>query len=94
MRFATSRPIDVAALSAAVGTAVTEERPGHYRIDAPSPPPVAALTAWLSSQDAELTELRTGRSLEEAYLALVGEASGPPGEPDAATPRGGRRRPR
>jgi ABC-2 type transport system ATP-binding protein len=94
VRFATSPPIDVAALSAALGTAVAQERAGRYRIDGPSPPPVGALTAWLSSQGAELTELRTGRSLEEAYLALVGEESGPPGEPDAATPRRGRRRPR
>jgi ABC-2 type transport system ATP-binding protein len=92
MRFATSPPIDAGALSAAVATHVAEERPGHYRVDAPLPS-VAALTSWLSSQGAELTELRTSRSLEESYLALVGEPEGTTPEPDAATPAR-RRRPR
>jgi ABC-2 type transport system ATP-binding protein len=92
MRFATSPPIDAGALSAAVATHVAEERPGHYRVDAPLPS-VAALTSWLSSQGAELTELRTSRSLEESYLSLVGEPEGTTPEPDAATPAR-RRRPR
>jgi ABC-2 type transport system ATP-binding protein len=91
MRFATSPPIDAGALSAAVATHVAEERPGHYRVDAPLPS-VAALTSWLSSQGAELTELRTSRSLEESYLALVGEPDEMP-EPDVADPVR-RRRPR
>jgi len=95
MRFATSRPIDAVALSAAIGAPVTEERPGRYRVDVPSPPSVAALTAWLSSQDTDLTELRTSRSLEDAYLALVGDADDSPRGPDPPEPaRRRRRRPR
>jgi ABC-2 type transport system ATP-binding protein len=90
LRFATARPIDTAALSAALAVPVHEEHPQHYRIDAPTPPSVAELTSWLSSQEAELTELRTGRSLEETYLALVGEADAAPGAP--AGPEPGRRR--
>jgi ABC-2 type transport system ATP-binding protein len=94
MRLATSRPIDAAGLSAAVSATVVEEQPGRYRIDAPLPP-VAALTAWLSSHDTELTELRTSRSLEETYLALVGEAREPLSEPDESEPARRRlRRPR
>jgi ABC-2 type transport system ATP-binding protein len=79
LRFSTSGPIDAAALAASVAAPVTEERPGLYRIDAPVPS-VGTLTAWLSANHVELTELRTSRSLEEAYLALVGEAGGPPAE--------------
>ncbi|HXQ18197.1 MAG TPA: ABC transporter ATP-binding protein [Acidimicrobiales bacterium] len=90
LRFATARPIDTAALSAALEAPVHEEQPRHYRIDAPTPPSVTELTTWLSSQQAELTELRTGRSLEETYLALVGEADGSPAAP--ARPEPGRRR--
>ena len=92
MRFATSRPIDPGGLSAALGTRVAEERPGHYRVDAPLPS-VAALTTWLASRAAELTELRTSRSLEESYLALVGEQDQGQPEPDVAHPPR-RRRPR
>lgn len=93
LRFATARPIDAAELSAALAVPVREEQPQHYRIDAPTPPSVAELTAWLSSHDAELTELRTSRSLEETYLALVGdqEASSPaPEGPEAGRRRRGR----
>lgn len=92
MRFATSRPVDPVGLSAALAAPVAEERPGHYRVGAPLPS-VAALTAWLSSEGAELTELRTGRSLEESYLALVGEPGERQPEHDASE-RSRRRRQR
>ena len=71
---------------------VVEERLCHYRVEAPLPS-VATLTEWLSSAGAELTELRTGRSLEESYLALVGEPDERTPEPDVSR-HSRRRRPR
>jgi ABC-2 type transport system ATP-binding protein len=92
LRFSTSRPIDPAALSAALGAPVVEERPSRYRVDAPAPPSVGALTTWLARHDAELTELRTSRSLEETYLALVGEADRATSDPEPAPRHRPRRR--
>jgi ABC-2 type transport system ATP-binding protein len=91
LRFSTSGPIDAAALSESVAAPVTEERPGLYRVDAPLPA-VADLTAWLAAHDTELTELRRGRSLEEAYLALVGEAGDQPAATGDNEPTRRRRR--
>ena len=88
--------LDVDALSAALGAPVAEEPPGRYRVSAPpSPALTAALTAWLAARDLTLTDLRVGRSLEEAYLAVIGSTSEPadpegPGPPDGG-PDGRRR---
>ncbi|HEY3941284.1 MAG TPA: ABC transporter ATP-binding protein [Acidimicrobiales bacterium] len=73
--------LDTAALGAALGRPVHEVDPGRYRVDAAgSPALTAALATWLAARGAELTELHTGRSLEEAYLALVEHsAPGPEG---------------
>jgi ABC-2 type transport system ATP-binding protein len=67
------------------GATVTEERPGVYRLLPPagasSPTVVAALAGWLAERDLSLGDLRTGQSLEEAYLSITaarGEAE-PPG---------------
>jgi ABC-2 type transport system ATP-binding protein len=66
--------LDTQALGSALGAPVTEERPGRYRVDAtPSPALTAALATWMAEHDAVLTDLRTGRTLEEAYLDIVGE---------------------
>jgi ABC-2 type transport system ATP-binding protein len=72
--FAAPPGIDVAALSAAVGAAVVEVRPGQYAVAAaPSPAAVAALTAWLAEHDLALGDLRAGRqSLEAVFLRLTG----------------------
>ncbi len=78
IRFTTGPGIDVGALAVAVGpgTTVDEQRPGSYRLVPPpgsaSPGVVAALTGWLAEQDLSLGNLRTGQSLEEAYLAITG----------------------
>jgi hypothetical protein len=70
--------------------AVTEGPPGRYRIDAEATPALTArLAAWLAERDATLTDLRAGRTLEEAYLAAVGE---PLETSDDAPPRSRRRR--
>jgi ABC-2 type transport system ATP-binding protein len=95
IRFTTDPGLDVGALASAIGpgTSVEEERPGAYRIrpapGAPTPPLVATLAAWLAQRDLALGDLRTGQSLEEAYLAITGSRE-PVGE--AEPPARGRRR--
>ncbi|MGH9090757.1 MAG: hypothetical protein ACRDZR_05165, partial [Acidimicrobiales bacterium] len=69
--------LDVAALGGALGAAVTEDGHGRYRVTAEATPALTArLAAWLAEHDAALTDLRTGRTLEEAYLDVVGGAGG------------------
>jgi ABC-2 type transport system ATP-binding protein len=107
IRFSTRPAIDTAALANTIGPGATviEERPGAYRLSppvgAPSPTVVAALAGWLADRDLALGDLRTGQSLEEAYLAITGRRG--QDEPDTeggddasgASPGGGdRRRPR
>ena len=78
VRFSTEPGIDTGALAAAVGpgASVEEESPGAYRLRPPvgtaTPPVVAALAGWLAERDLALGDLRTGQSLEEAYLAITG----------------------
>jgi len=99
VRFSTQPGIDTAALASALaataapGASVAEEHPGAYRLRLPAgtatPPVVAALAGWLAERDLALGDLRTGQSLEEAYLAITGARDGPgpgpgPGAPDDA----------
>jgi ABC-2 type transport system ATP-binding protein len=69
-----SRPgLDTDALAHTLGVPVVEERPGRYRIDAASNPALtASLATFLARHDADLADLHTGRTLEEAYLEIVG----------------------
>jgi ABC-2 type transport system ATP-binding protein len=101
IRFTTEPGLDAAALAAAVGpgTTLDEERPGAYRLRPPpgsaSPAVVATLAGWLAERSLALGDLRTGQSLEEAYLAITGargttEPAG--GDPGAATGAAGRGR--
>jgi ABC-2 type transport system ATP-binding protein len=85
--------LDVAALGATVGAAVTEGPPGRYLVAGDATPTItAALTAWLADHDAPLSDLRTGRSLEDTYLAIVGEVGADPDGGDGGPgPRAGRR---
>ena len=91
VRFTTDPGIDTGALAAAlgVGATVAEEGPGAYRLRLPggaaSPAVVAALAGWLAERNLSLGDLRTGQSLEEAYLAITGSRGVPESEPDAAT---------
>jgi len=94
IRFSARPGIDTEALAVAIGagTTVVEERPGAYRLRPPDgaagPVVVADLAGWLAGRDLSLGDLRTGRSLEEAYLAITG-ARGEPGVPaDAGSPGG------
>jgi ABC-2 type transport system ATP-binding protein len=89
VRFGGPAGLDVAALAGALGAAVTEESPGRYRIAAAGTPALtAALAGWLAGQDATMTDLQTGRSLEEVYLAAVGDT----GNEEAPPPPARRRR--
>ena len=78
IRFTTEPGLAVDALATAIGpgTSIEEERPGAYRIrpveGAATPPLVATLAGWLAERDLALGDLRTGQSLEEAYLAITG----------------------
>jgi ABC-2 type transport system ATP-binding protein len=100
IRFTTDPGLDVVALAGAIGpgTAVAEERPGAYRIrpvaGAPTPPLVATLAGWLAERDLALGDLRTGQSLEEAYLAITGsrEVSSPEPSSGRRERRGARTR--
>jgi ABC-2 type transport system ATP-binding protein len=100
IRFTADPGIDAAALAAAVGEEATvdEERPGAYRLrlgaHASAPEAVAAVARWLAERDLTLTDLRTGSSLEEAYLAITGSSGTvePAPRPEAgAAGRRGRR---
>lgn len=95
LRFGAPPGLDVATLSVALGVVVVEITPGRYEVGAPATPRLTAVLAgWLAERDAALTDLQTGRSLEEAYLALVGgdPADAPGGE--SGPGRRGRRRSR
>jgi ABC-2 type transport system ATP-binding protein len=80
IRFSSDRGIDTTSLALALGLGaeVVEEQPGYYRVepprDAAAPAVVAALAAWLAERSLPIAELRTGGSLEEAYLTITASA--------------------
>jgi ABC-2 type transport system ATP-binding protein len=75
LRFRATPGLALDDLARRLEAAVTEGAPGQYTVDAPSSPTlVASLTAWLAEQQITMTDLRTGRSLEETYLDVVGTA--------------------
>jgi len=94
VRFGAPAGLDCAALSSALGTSVLEEAPGRYQVAADaSPQLVAALGAWLEANGATLDELRSGATLEDTYVAIVGDlANEPTPEPPARRARGRRQR--
>jgi ABC-2 type transport system ATP-binding protein len=91
--FASVRGLDLEALRAATGLEVTEAHPGSYRcevtLDARQ---TAALTSWLASRGAVLSELRQGTTLESKYVELVGATPDDAGTDAVTTPRRHRRR--
>jgi ABC-2 type transport system ATP-binding protein len=92
LRFATARPIDVAALARVLARPVDRAGAEYVVGGAPSPDLVATLGTWLRDQDVQLTELRTGQaSLEEVFLRLT-EEPGPDltSAPARASRRGSR----
>jgi ABC-2 type transport system ATP-binding protein len=97
LTFGAPSGLDTASLAAALGVAatVTEFATGRYRImGASGPAATATLATWLAARDATLTDLVTGRTLEEVYFESVGSLAVQP--PEVASPtrseRRGRRR--
>jgi ABC-2 type transport system ATP-binding protein len=94
IRFTTDPGIDTGSLARAIGAgaAVTEEGPGAYRLRPPTatdnPAVVATLAAWLAEHGLALGDLRTGQSLEEAYLAITGSGGTPGPRPEAVAGNG------
>lgn len=74
--FGAAPGLDVGSLGAALGAVVVEDTPGRYRVSvgpaAAASASTAGLMSWLVAQGVALTDLRVGRSLEEAYLDVVG----------------------
>jgi ABC-2 type transport system ATP-binding protein len=90
--------LNVVALAAAVGPGATarETAAGRYRVEAPgaeTPAVTAAVANFLAAQGATLTDLATGKSLEDVYFETVGAAASAAddGAPEAARPAGRRR---
>jgi ABC-2 type transport system ATP-binding protein len=79
--------LDVASLSAALGAPVHQQSPGRYVVESRASPKLTArLASWLAERDATLVDLRTARTLEETYLALVGDAAPNDAPPNDAPP--------
>jgi ABC-2 type transport system ATP-binding protein len=82
LHFGAPRGLDVDALGARLGAAVSEDSPGEYRVAlAPTPAVVAAVTAWLAEHDLPLADLRAGRQrLEDVFLRLTRDTEGREGQ--------------
>jgi ABC-2 type transport system ATP-binding protein len=94
LTFGAPAGLDTVSLAQALGTDVRETAPGRYLVTGASgPAATAALATWLAARDATLTDLVTGRTLEEVYFGAVGPgAAAAPGPDDAPDLTGGRRR--
>jgi ABC-2 type transport system ATP-binding protein len=94
--FGAPAALDTVALSAVARAPVVEEGPGRYRVTAPpdvAPAALAAVvTTWLAERGLALYDLRVGRSLEEAYLAVVGATGATASEQTDDSGEGGRGR--
>jgi ABC-2 type transport system ATP-binding protein len=77
IRFGAAPSLDVAALAAAMGGSVVEDRPGEYLASvAATPANVARLTSWLAEHDVAVADIRAGRqTLEDVFLRLTGQRS-------------------
>ncbi len=82
IRFGGPPGLDAAALAAAVGGAVAEDRPGEYVVSlAATPSNLARLTARLAEQDVAVADIRAGRQrLEDVFLRLTARPSAAEGE--------------
>jgi ABC-2 type transport system ATP-binding protein len=95
LAFGAPAGLDTASLAAALGggAGVTEDSPGRYRVVGVSgPAATASLATWLAERDAVLTDLATGRTLEEVYFEAVGPVARQDPEPAAPRPPRGRDR--
>jgi ABC-2 type transport system ATP-binding protein len=94
--------LDVAALAVALGggATVAETSVGRYRVEYPAGAPnagpavTAAIATWLAERAAALTDLSTGRSLEDVYFGAVGASTHDDGSAGERPHRRRRARPR
>jgi ABC-2 type transport system ATP-binding protein len=86
--------LDTASLSARLGAEVRQVTRGEYRVDAaPTPPLVAALTAWLAEHDLPLADLRAERQrLDDVFRRLTAGATAEPDQGEGAGDGSPRRR--
>jgi ABC-2 type transport system ATP-binding protein len=76
MTFVSEPGIDVESLGTAVGGWVSETSSGRYSVAVGSTPArVAALTEWLAERNLPISELGSGRRLEDVFLRLTGDES-------------------
>ena len=77
LRFRSQPGIDVAAVSASIGSAVVEVSPGEYCVAGESDASViGALGSWLAEHGHPMTDVRTGtESLADIFLRVVGGES-------------------
>jgi ABC-2 type transport system ATP-binding protein len=92
--FGAPSALDVVALAAAVGPGTTaiETATGRYRVEASAvetPAVTAAVANFLAARGATLTDLATGKTLEDVYFETVG-VSGEALPDEAATAAAGR----
>ena len=81
MRFGAPRGLDTGALAGALGPGctVSEVSPGRYRVEGASGPgATATLATWLAERQLTLSDLATGRTLEDVYFEAVGAAGSEP----------------
>ena len=95
LAFGAPAGLDTASLAAALGSEarVTEDSAGRYRVSGVSgPAATASLATWLAERNAALTDLATGRTLEEVYFEAVGPVARQDPEPEPPRPPRGRGR--
>jgi ABC-2 type transport system ATP-binding protein len=95
LRFGASPGLDCVALAAALGAGatVTEVAAGRYQIDGVAgPAATAALATWLADQHVAMTDLTSGRTLEDVYFEVTGSVESQPDPNSPAASRSGRRR--
>ena len=74
---------------------MSEPEPGRYRVEGPAaagPAATAAVATWLAGRGITLTDLATGRTLEDVYFDVVGAAAREPAGEAEAEPTSERRR--
>ena len=103
LTFGAPAGLDTASLAEALGpeARVTERVPGRYDVAGVSgPQTTATLATWLAARQATMTDLVTGRTLEDVYFEAVGsvalesdetDGSGGPAVPPRAQQRRGAR---
>jgi ABC-2 type transport system ATP-binding protein len=88
LTFGAPAGLDTVSLATALGAGarVHERAPGRYDIEGASwPEATAALATWLAARQATLTDLVTGRTLEDVYFEAVGSRTAEVGTAEVGT---------